>query len=159
MAGEGKVAVDTSLRDRMASDLKDAMRSGDATTRDVIRFVLAAVKNAEIEKGGALTPEEERALLRRHEKQRHESIEQFKAGKRDDLVERETAQLAVLERYLPPAMNDAELKALAKQVVAELGASGPRDMSKVMPVLIERAGGRADGRRLSAAAREALGTP
>lgn len=146
-----------SLRAQLNADLKDAMRAGDTVSRDVIRFILAAVKNAEIEKGGALTADEERALLRRQEKQRNESIEQFRAGKRDDLVQRESEQLAVLQRYLPPPMGDAELEQLADEVVAEVGATGPRDMSKVMPVLIERAGDRADGRRLSAAARAALG--
>ena len=135
------------------------MRAGDTFSRDVIRYVLAALKNARIDKGDELTRDEETAVLRRQQKQRQESIEQFEAGNREDLVARETAQLAVLERYLPAAMSDAELQSLAAQVVAELGASGPRDMSKVMPALIERAGDRADGRRISAAARHALGTP
>lgn len=149
---------ETSIRDRMTADLKDAMRSGDTLSRDVIRYVLAALKNAQIDAGRDLTPDEETAVLRRQQKQRLESIEQFKAGHRDDLVEKETAQLAVLERYLPAGMSDDELQGLANDVVAELGASGPRDMSKVMPALMERAGDRADGRRISAAARQALGS-
>jgi uncharacterized protein YqeY len=149
---------ETSIRDRMTADLKDAMRSGDTLSRDVIRYVLAALKNAQIDAGRDLTPEEETAVLRRQQKQRLESIEQFKAGHRDDLVDKESAQLTVLERYLPAGMSDEELQLLANDIVSELGASGPRDMSKVMPVLMERAGNRADGRRISAAARQALGS-
>jgi uncharacterized protein YqeY len=149
---------ETSIRDRMTADLKDAMRSGDTLSRDVIRYVLAALKNAQIDAGRDLTPEEETAVLRRQQKQRLESIEQFNAGHRDDLVDKESAQLTVLERYLPAGMSDEELQLLANDIVSELGASGPRDMSKVMPVLMERAGNRADGRRISAAARQALGS-
>lgn len=149
---------ETSIRDRMTADLKDAMRSGDTLSRDVIRYVLAALKNAQIDAGRDLTPEEETAVLRRQQKQRLESIEQFKAGHRDDLVDKESAQLTVLERYLPAGMSDEELQLLANDIVSELGASGPRDMSKVMPVLMERAANRADGRRISAAARQALGS-
>lgn len=147
-----------SVRDRLSSDLKDAMRAGDTVSRDVIRYVLSALKNAQIEVGRDLTWDEETAVLRRQQKQRQESIEQFEAGNRDDLVSKELAQLTVLERYLPAAMSDEELQAIADQVVAETGASGPRDMSKVMPLLLERAGDRADGRRISAAARQVLGS-
>ena len=89
------------LRERLESDLKEALRAGDTTARDTIRFTLAALKNAEIDKGGPLNPTEEIALLQREAKRRAESIEQFRAGKRQDLVEREEAQLAVLRRYLP----------------------------------------------------------
>ena len=145
-----------SLREQLESDLKEALRSGDQVARDTIRFTLAALRNAEIEKGGQLTREEELALLQREAKRRTDSIDQFRAGNRQDLVDREAAQLAVLRRYLPAELSDDELRALVDAVVAETGAAGPKDMGKVMPLLLERAGGRADGRRLSAAAREAL---
>ncbi len=87
--------VTMSIHDRMTADMKDAMRSGDTLTRDVIRYVLAALKNARIEEGRELTEDEETVVLRRQQKQRQESIEQFKAGNRDDLVEKESAQLTV----------------------------------------------------------------
>lgn len=148
--------TDASIRDRLTADLKDAMRGGDTVTRDVIRYILAAIKNAQIDEGRELSAEEETSVLRRQQKQRLESIEQFGAGNRDDLVAKESAQLEVLERYLPAAMGDDELQALANDVVSELGATGPRDMAKVMPALMEKAGDRADGRRMSAAARRAL---
>ena len=148
--------TDEPLRQRLEHDLKTAMRAGDQTARDVIRYVLAAVKNAEIDQGGPLSRTADEAVLRRQAKQRRESIEQFRAGHREDLAAREEAQYAILERYLGAELGDDELRALAAEVVAAVGANGPKDMSKVMPVLVARAEGRADGRRLSAAARAAL---
>jgi hypothetical protein len=148
--------MEGTLRDRLEADLKAALRAGDTIARDTIRFTLAALKNAEIEKGGPLTPTEELALLQREAKRRMESIEQFRAGNRQDLVEREEAQLAVLRRYLPSPLADEELAKLVADVIAETGAQGIKDMGKVMPVAMERVAGRADGRRVSAVVREAL---
>lgn len=148
--------MEGTLRDRLETDLKAALRAGDTIARDTIRFTLAALKNAEIEKGGPLTPAEELALLQREAKRRMESIEQFRAGNRQDLVEREEAQLAVLRRYLPAPLSDEELATLVADVIAETGAQGIKDMGKVMPVVMERVAGRADGRRVSAVVREAL---
>ena len=144
------------LRQRLEHDLRAAMRAGDATTRDAVRYILAAVKNAEIDRRGALTPADEQAVLQRLQKQLVDATEQYRGAGREDLAGREEAQLAVLRRYLPAELSDDELAALVEAVVAETGAAGPKDMGKVMPALIERAAGRADGRRLSAAAREAL---
>lgn len=148
--------MEGTLRDRLETDLKAALRAGDTIARDTIRFTLAALKNAEIEKGGPLTPAEELALLQREAKRRMESIEQFRAGNRQDLVEREEAQLAVLRRYLPAPLSDEELAKLVADVIAETGAQGIKDMGKVMPVAMERVAGRADGRRVSTVVREAL---
>lgn len=145
-----------SLRSRMEDDLKAAMRARDSETRDAIRYVLSAVKNAEIEKRGELTEEEELKLLRSQVKQRQDSIDQFRAGGREDLVAREEAQVHVLEKYLPQQMSDEELQGFVRAGIAEIGAQGPKDMGKVMGVLSARAGGRVDGRRLSSAVRDAL---
>lgn len=148
--------MDGSVRQRLEADLKTAMRAGDQTTRDTVRYVLAAIKNAEIERRGPLPPAAEEAVLRRLGKQFADAIDQYRAGGREDLATREETQLEILQRYLPPALADDDLAALAAEVVREVGASGPKDMSKVMPILMERAGNRADGRRVSAAARAAL---
>jgi uncharacterized protein YqeY len=145
------------LRQRLEADLKTAMKAGDQTTKETIRYLLAAVKNAEIDKRGPLTEAEAAAVLQKQAKQRADSIEQFRAGGRADLVAREEAQLEVLRRYQPAELSDQEIADLARAVAAEVGATSVKDMGKVMPVLIERAAGRADGRRLSAAARSALG--
>lgn len=145
------------LRGRLEADLKEAMRAGDQTARDTIRFVLAAVKNAEIDRGGPLSDAESGAVLQKQVKQRQDSIDQFRSAGRADLVAREEAQLGVVRRYLPAELSDTEVEELARSVAAEVGATSVKDLGRVMPVLIERAAGRADGRRLSAAARAVLG--
>lgn len=144
------------LKDRLSDDMKQAMRDRDNEVRDTLRFLLSAVKNAEIEKRQPLTEEEEIAVLRSQAKQRRDSIEQFRAGKRDDLADREAAQLAVLERYLPRQMSADELKQFVQTGIEQTDASSPKDMGKVMGLLSRRAEGRIDGRRLSDAVRAAL---
>lgn len=141
---------------QLMDDLKQAMKSGDTTARDTLRFTMSALKNARIEKGGVLSPQEELAVLQREAKRRQESIDQFRGAGRTDLVDKEEAELDVLKRYLPAALSDGEVLQLVRQVVTETGASNPRDLGKLMPLLIERAAGRADGKRLSEAARSAL---
>jgi uncharacterized protein YqeY len=144
------------LDERLTADLKEAMRAGDTVKRDVIRYLRAGLKNAQIERGQPLGDAEELAVLQQQIKQRQDAIEQFQAGGRTDLVERESGQLAVLRGYLPAELAPDELDGLVRAVVAETGATGPRDLGRVMPVLIERAAGRADNRVLSEAARRLL---
>jgi len=145
-----------SLEAQLQDDLKSAMLSGDTMTRDTIRFTLSSLKNARIDRGGTLTSQEEIAVLQRDAKRHQESIDQFSAGGRSDLVEKEEAQLAVLKRYLPEALSDDEVSVIVAEVIAETGATSPKELGKLMPILIERAAGRADGKRLSDAARTAL---
>jgi len=149
-------ANDTGLRARLETDMKQAMRDKDTETRDALRYVLAMVKNAEIDKRSPLTPDEEIALLRTQVKQRQDSIEQFRNGGRDDLAAREESQVAIIERYLPQQMSDEELAAFVQAGIAQAGATGPKDMGKVMGALNRQAAGRVDGRRLSAAVKDAL---
>lgn len=144
------------LAERLLADLQEAVRSGDVTRREVIRFLRAEIKNVEIEKGRPLTDDEIIEVIRRQIKMRREAIEQFAQGGRTDLVDRESAQIAVLEQYLPPQLSPDELLALARQVVEEVGAAGPKDMGKVMPVLRARVGPRAEGQAIADAARQAL---
>jgi uncharacterized protein YqeY len=144
------------LKARLEADLKAAMKSGDVLDRDTIRFVLADIKNAEIDQRGPLDEVQSLAVLQRQAKRMSESIDQYLSGGRVDLAERESAQLAIVKRYMPIEMSDEELLELARQVVVETGAATPKDMGRVMPILIERAGGRADGKRLSAAAKTAI---
>jgi uncharacterized protein YqeY len=132
------------------------MKARDNKTRDAIRYVLAAVQNAEIDKRAELTPEDEIRLLQSQVKQRQDSIEQFRAGGREDLIEKEEAQVRIIEKYLPKQMDDAELAGLVQAGIAEAGAEGPKDMGKVMGLLKPRTEGRVDGRRLSSAVRDAL---
>jgi len=145
-----------SLHDRLSNDLKQAMKDRDTELRDTIRFVLSAVEDVVIDKRAPLTADEEIALLRTQAKQRQDSIEQFRAGGRDELADREMAQLAILERYLPQQMNDEELAEFVRSGVDEVGASGPKEMGKVMGILSKRADGRVAGKRLSSAVQAAL---
>jgi uncharacterized protein YqeY len=145
-----------SIRQQLEDGLRAAMRSGDQTSRDAIRFILAAVKNAEIDARAGSAPVDEVATLRKVGKQLTDAAEQYRQAGRLDLAEKEEAQLRVLQRYLPAELPDDELAALANEAVRETGATGPKEMGKVMPVLIKKVDGRADGRRVSAAARAAL---
>ena len=144
------------LRANLERDLKTAMLAKDEIARDTIRFILAAVKNQEIEQRTPLTVDDEIALLNRMSKRLLEAIEQYDKAERTDLAGRERAQLAIVKRYLPEEMSDDELDALVQAVVLEVGAVAPKDMGKVMPVLLPRVAGRADGKRVSAAVRQAL---
>lgn len=147
--------METTIRARLEADLKTAMRSGDRDTRDAIRFILAAIKNAEIE-ARVGTPLDETATLRKMSKQLADAATQYRDAGRTELAEKEEAQLAILQRYLPTELPDEELAALADEAVRESGASSAREMGKVMPILIAKVDGRADGRRISAAAQAAL---
>ncbi|MGI8405289.1 MAG: GatB/YqeY domain-containing protein [Thermomicrobiales bacterium] len=145
-----------SLRTLLEQDMKQAMRDKENEKRDAIRYILAMVKNVEIDKRAPLTPEEEIGVLRSQIKQRQDSIEQFCKGGREDLAAKEASQVAILEKYLPQQMDDEELAAFVRQGVLDTGATSPKDMGKVMGLLNKRSDGRADGRRLSTAVREAL---
>lgn len=148
--------MEPTVRQRLEADMKDAMRAGDAATRDAIRYILAAIKNAEIDARTDPASFDAVATLRKLGKQLADAGDQFRAGGRDDLAAKEDVQLAVLRRYLPAEMSDEELAALVDAQATEAGATGPKDMGKLMPRLIAAVEGRADGRRISVAAREAL---
>jgi len=146
----------STLAKRLLEDLQDAVRSGDVTRRETLRFLRADIKNVEIERGRELTDDEIVHVIRRQIKLRRDAIDQFAQGGRQDLVAREQAQIAVLEQYLPSSLSDDELLQLARAVARELGATSPRDMGRLMPVLRERVGARAEGRAIAEAAQRAL---
>jgi hypothetical protein len=144
------------IKQQMEADLKTAMKSKDTVTRDALRYVISAFKYAEIENRAELSDEEQMRVLKQQVKQRQDSIEQFRAGNREDLVEKEEVQLEVLERYLPQQMSDDELSEMVADTIAEVGAEGPKDMGKVMGAIKGKAGDNVDGRRLSGAVKDAL---
>ena len=148
--------AEPTVRQRLENDLISAMRAGDTVSRDAIRYILSAVKNAEIDARGSSSLADPVAALRRLGKQLTDSIEQYQAAGRQDLADHEAAQLAVLKRFLPSALSNDELNALVAAVIAETGAAGPKDMGRVMPVAMQRVAGRADGRRVNAAVKTAL---
>lgn len=134
-----------SISERLAEDLKSAMREKDEVARGAIRLIRAAIQNAEIEKGRALDDAGELDVLARMAKQRRESIEAYRTHGREDLAAQEEAELAVVSRYLPAQMDEDEIRALARRTMSELGASGPGDRGKVMGKLMPQLKGKADG--------------
>ncbi len=142
------------LKERLNTDLHDAMRQRAELRRDTLRMVLAALHNAEIAAGHELDDDGTLAVLAKEAKQRRESIEEFRKGNRPDLVDKEEAELAVISEYLPQQATREELMEAARRVVQETGASGPRDLGKVMPVLMQQFRGRAEGREVNEVVRE-----
>ena len=138
-----------SLKEQLVSDIQDAMRSGDELRKSTLRMARAAIKNAEIARIGELDEAGVQDVLRKEIKQRRESAEEYKRGNRQDLVEKELAEVAILEAYLPQQMSEAEIDAEARALLAEMGNPGPKDMSKVMPAAMARFKGRADGRTVN----------
>jgi uncharacterized protein len=151
-----------SLREQLMDDLKEAMRQQDETRKLAIRSVIAAIKKAETEldaSGARVSLDSDEDILgivAKQAKQRQESIVEYRRGKREDLVAAEAAELAILEAYLPRQLSREEIEAEARQVIAEVGASGPRDMGKVMKPLVDRLRGRADGKLVNQVVRELL---
>ena len=142
------------FNEKLANDLKDAMRAKDTVAMSSLRALKSAIKYAAVEKLGAdgeLSDTDALAVVRKQLKQRRDSVEQFTAGNRADLADKELAEIAILERYLPAAMSEAEVQQLVDTVIAELGATGKQQMGQVMKVLQERSAGRADGKALSQA--------
>ena len=138
-----------SLQDRIQSDIAVAMRGGDGLRRDVLRMVVSAAYNVEKKQGRPLTDDEYLAVLTREVKTRRESVEAFRAGRREDLVAKEEAEIAIISGYLPAALTDDEVAELVREGIAATGASSARDMGKVMGWLAPRTRGRADGKRVS----------
>jgi uncharacterized protein len=146
----------TDLAERLEGDLKDAMRSRETVRLGTIRRARAALKNAEIEARGPLPDEAAVRVLRGLVKQHRESIDQFQAGGRDDLVAREREEMAVLEAYLPAQMDEAAIGAVVAEVIAAEGAAGPGDLGRVMKASMSRLAGRADGNQVRAIAQHQL---
>jgi uncharacterized protein YqeY len=142
--------------ERVEGDLRDARRARDSARVQVLGTVLAALKGAEKEAGGTLDEPAAIAVLRRERKRRAEAADSFRGGGREEDAAREDAEGALIEGYMPAALDDAELERLVREAVAETGASSPRDMGSVMKLVTPRVAGRADGRTVSEAVKRAL---
>jgi uncharacterized protein YqeY len=145
------------LREKIDTDTKEALKSGAKDKLSTLRMLNAALKNKQIDKRRPLTEEEVFETVRSLIKQRKDSIEQFAKGGRQDLVDKETAEVVVLEVYLPQQMSREELEVMVRDAVAQTGAQGARDMGKVMKALVPMVGGRADGKLISELVKNALG--
>jgi uncharacterized protein YqeY len=144
------------LKDKLTEDLKQTMRHRDEQRKSTLRLVMAAIKNAEIEKRRELTEEELLAVIAKEAKQRRESIAEFERGGRQDLVDREKAELQILLAYLPEQLSREEIAAQARQIIAEVGAASPAQMGQVMRQLMPLMQGKADGKLVSQVVKELL---
>jgi uncharacterized protein YqeY len=148
--------VAMSLKDRITEDMKAAMRAKDAPRLLTIRGLLAAMKQREVDERIELDDAAVIAIVDKLVKQRKDSIQQFSTGGRQDLVDKESAELKVLEGYLPARLGNDEIEAAVARVIAETGAAGPADMGKVMAAARAALAGKADMTAVSAAAKRAL---
>ncbi len=149
------------LKQRLQDDLKAALRAGDERRKSVIRMALAAITNAEIEKGRQsgeieLDQDELVAVLQKQAKQRRETIEELEGVERPDLLAAEREELAILEEYLPEQLSREEIAEEARKVIEEVGATGMRDMGPVMGRLMSKLKGRVDGHTVNEVVRELL---
>ena len=149
------------LKQRLQDDLKAALRAGDERRKSVIRMALAAITNAEIEKGRQsgeieLDQDELVAVLQKQAKQRRETIEELEGVERPDLLAAEREELAILEEYLPEQLSREEIAEEARKVIEEVGATGMRDMGPVMGRLMSKLKGRVDGHTVKEVVRELL---
>ena len=146
-----------SLRDQILADVTVAMKAKDAARTSTLRMLKAAIVNRQIEKGGELDDEELMKLLRSQVKQRRDSVEQYEKGGRQDLVDKERAEIAVIEGYLPQAASQDEIDKAVAAAIAETGAASIREMGAVMKAVMPRlAGKNADGRAVSETVKKKL---
>ena len=139
------------LRERLDADLKAAMKQKDELKLSVVRMLKSAVRYREVEGEKAVTLDEAGILqvVATEIKRRRDSVEQYRAGKREDLARKEEAEIAILQGYLPAQLSEAELRAKVDEVVARVGAKGPKDMGAVMKALLPEVQGRAEGKAVS----------
>jgi len=136
--------------------MKDAMRSGDEIRKRTVRMVLAAIKQAEVDKRTELDDMAVVSLIQKEVKNRRESMEEAKKANRADLIEANEAEIKVLEVFLPKAMPDEELRAIVQAAITETGASTPADMGKVMKIVMGKVAGKAPNDKISGTVRELL---
>jgi len=146
-----------SLKERITDDMKAAMRSGERERLGVIRMITAAIKQREVDERINLDDSQVLGVIEKMIKQRKESLVQFQAGNRQDLVDKESAEIALLQGYLPAAMSEAEIDALIGEAIAATGAASIKDMGKVMGLVKGKAQGRADMAAVGAKIKAKLG--
>jgi uncharacterized protein YqeY len=146
------------IMERISQDMTKAMKARDSQRLGALRMAKAALMNREVEKGRALDAAEEQQVMVSLIKQRRDSIEQFRKGGREDLAEKETAEIAALEGYLPPPVDPADIDRAITEAIAETGATSARDLGKVMKAVMPKLAGQAvDGRTINEQVRKKLG--
>lgn len=145
-----------SIRSKLQSDLKEAMKNKETFRRDTIRFLLSAIKQVEVDERRELNQDDIFKIIQKSLKQREDAASQYKDANRDDLYEKELKEAAILKEYLPRQLSDDELEAIVQDVIKESGASCMKDMGKTMGLVLQKCEGRADGKRVNTLVKEKL---
>ncbi|CAA6818817.1 MAG: Transamidase GatB domain protein [uncultured Sulfurovum sp.] len=145
-----------SLNAQIKSDIKDAMRAKDVQKRDTLRNIQVSVKDIEVNERREVTDADVEAILMKYSKQREDAMAQFKEAGRNDLVEKEEAELLIVKTYLPEPMGDEELEEILKNIISQTGANSMKDMGKVMGTAKKTIGSKADGGRINACVKKLL---
>lgn len=144
------------ISEKISDDLKTALKAGDKARISILRMVKAEIKNREIEKRSELTDEEIQSVLRSFVKKANESIEQFAKAGREELALKERDELSVLQAYLPQQLQESEIRDIIRAVIAEVGATGTKDLGRVMKAVMARTSGKADGKMVNNLVKEIL---
>ncbi|MGX7051404.1 GatB/YqeY domain-containing protein [Leuconostoc palmae] len=144
------------LLEDLNHDMKEAMKRKDKQALSVIRMVKSTVMNEQINLGHDLTSEEELTVLSREVKQRHDSLNEFEKGNREDLAEGIRSELTILSKYMPEQLSKEEIKSIVEEAISQTGANSPKDMGKVMGIVTPQVKGKADGKQVAALVKAAL---
>ncbi|MGX4685985.1 GatB/YqeY domain-containing protein [Vagococcus sp. JNUCC 83] len=144
------------LLNRLNNDIKVAMKAKDKETLSVLRMMKSSIQNEEIKKGDSLSPDEELTVLSREMKQRKDSLQEFKDADRDDLVEKVSAEIKIVDRYMPEQLTEDELRSIIQSAIDETGASSMKDFGKVMGVVMPKIKGKADGQTVNSLVKASL---
>ncbi len=144
------------LLNRLNNDIKVAMKAKDKETLSVLRMMKSSIQNEEIKKGESLSPDEELTVLSREMKQRKDSLQEFNQADRQDLAEKVSGEIKIVERYMPEQLSEDELRHIVQSAIDETGASSMNDFGKVMAAVMPKTKGRADGQKVNSLVKESL---
>ncbi len=145
-----------SLKDQIKNDIKEAMKARDTEKRDALRLLASAMKQIEVDERVELNDDDVIKIIQKQIKQRNDAATQYKDAGRDDLLEKELAEIAIYEPYLPAQLDDAELEATIKVIIEKAGAASMKDMGRVMGMASTELAGKADGKRISSCVKQLL---
>jgi uncharacterized protein YqeY len=146
-----------SLKDQIRNDIKEAMKARDTERRDALRLLSSAMKQIEVDERIELNDDAVIKIIQKQVKQRNDAASQYKDAGRDDLYNKEMAEIKIYEQYLPAQLDDAELEAAVKNIISKVGAESMKDMGKVMGAASKELAGKADGKRISSCVKTLLG--
>lgn len=144
------------IKERLQSDLKDAMKAKDVFKRETIRFLMSALKQVEVDERRELSDDDIFKIIQKSIKQRDDAAKQFKAASRDDLCEKEVKEANLLKSYLPKQLDENELKSIIEDIISQSGATGVKDMGNVIKLTMQKVGNLADGKSVSSQVKNLL---